>query len=138
MKRVTGLGGVFFKSKDPAASRAWYNKHLGLNTDEYGTTFEWRQTENPNLKGSTVWSPFKEDTTYFAPSDKEFMINFRVENLETLLEVLKEEGVQQVGEMQVYDYGKFAHIIDLEGNKLELWEPVDEEFEEMTKGKTTF
>lgn len=138
MKRVTGIGGIFFKSKNPETSRAWYNKHLGLNTDQHGTSFEWRQSERPDSKGFTVWSPFAEDTTYMQPSDKQFMINFRVENLVELLKVLKEEGVQQIGELQEFEYGKFAHIMDLEGNKLELWESFDDKYEEMTKGQTTY
>jgi predicted enzyme related to lactoylglutathione lyase len=125
-KRVTGIGGIFFKSQDPAAARDWYARHLGLQTDQYGATFDWRYTDEPDKKGQTVWSPFAADTQYFAPSAKDFMINLRVENLEWLLEELKKEGVEQIGEMQVYDYGKFAHIVDLEGNKIELWEAIGE------------
>ena len=126
-KRVTGIGGIFFKSQDPAAVRSWYATHLGLDTSPYGTNFEWRHADKPELKGSTVWSPFAADTKYFDPSAKEFMINFRVENLEWLLGELKKEGVEQVGEMQDSQYGKFAHIVDPEGNKVELWEAKDEE-----------
>jgi predicted enzyme related to lactoylglutathione lyase len=137
MKRVTSLGGIFFKCQDPKKIRDWYRDHLGLKTDDYGSNFEWRHADNPNMKGTTVWSPFKESTTYFEPSKKEFMINFRVENLEQLLKLLKEEGIEQIGEMQVYDYGKFAHIMDPEGNKIELWEAVDEEFDKMVDGNTT-
>jgi predicted enzyme related to lactoylglutathione lyase len=87
--------------------------------------FEWKSTDTPEEKGQTVWNPFKADTKYFDPSTKEFMINYRVENLEELLVELKKEGVQVIGEMQVYDYGKFAHIMDPEGNKIELWEAKD-------------
>ena len=136
-KRVTALGGIFMKSTDPAAMRSWYATHLGFNTDPYGTTFEWRYPDEPNKKGQTVWSPFAKDTTYFAPSAKEFMINLRVENLEWLLGELKKEGIEQIGEMQAYEYGKFAHIMDPDGNKIELWEPVDEVFGEMTEENTT-
>ena len=125
-KRVTAIGGIFFKSTDPAAAREWYAKHLGLTNDQYGTNFEWRHEDNPEKKGSTVWSPFKKDTNYFEPSGKEFMINYRVENLEWLVEELKKEGISLVGELQVGDYGKFAHIMDPDGNKIELWEPVGE------------
>ena len=125
-KRVTGLGGFFFKTKDPNAVKDWYKKHLGLNTDNYGCTFWWKDAEGNDC--STQWSPFKEDTTYFKPSEKEFMMNFRVANLEALLETLKEEGVTIVGEMETYDYGKFGWILDNEGNKIELWEPVDSAF----------
>lgn len=121
-KRVTGIGGIFFKSADPAATREWYAKHLGFSTNQYGTMFEWRDAENPEKTGTTVWNPFKQDTTYFAPSAKEFMLNLRVDDLEWLLGELKKEGIEQVGEMEVSDYGKFAHIIDPEGNKIELWE----------------
>jgi predicted enzyme related to lactoylglutathione lyase len=126
MKRVTGLGGIFFKTQDSTSLKSWYSKHLGLVTDEYGATFSWHK-EN-GQKGYTVWSLFKEDTTYFNPGTKLFMINFRVENLEELLKILKEEGVQVVGEMEVYEYGKFGWILDPEGNKIELWEPIDNEF----------
>ncbi len=128
-KRVTAIGGIFFKSNDPAAIRSWYSTHLGLSADQYGSTFEWRHEDDPEKKGTTVWSAFAKDTKYFEPSAKDFMINFRVENLEWLLGELKKEGVQQLGEMQVYDYGKFAHIIDPEGNKIELWEANDAGFD---------
>lgn len=130
-KRVTAIGGVFFKCEDPKAQREWYANHLGFKADEYGTTFEWRKADKPEEKGQTVWSTFKNDTDYFAPSTKEFMINYRVENLVELLAELKKEGVTQIGELQEYDYGKFAHILDPEGNKIELWEPIDEAFEKM-------
>jgi predicted enzyme related to lactoylglutathione lyase len=125
MKRVTGIGGVFFKSKDPAKMKEWYKTHLGLNTDQYGANFEWRQSEDPTKKGSTIWSPFSETTKYFEPSEKEFMINYRVDNLESLVEQLKIEGVTILDKMETYDYGKFIHILDEEGNKIELWEPID-------------
>jgi predicted enzyme related to lactoylglutathione lyase len=125
-KRVTGLGGVFFKCADPKAQREWYNKHLGIDAGDYGATFEWRKLDAPDEKGTTAWNTFKSETKYFEPSTKEFMINYRVENLEELLVELKKEGVQQIGEMQSYDYGKFAHVMDPEGNKIELWEAVDD------------
>ena len=119
--RVTGLGGVFFKT-----IKEWYGKHLGLPVDDYGCTFWWKDEEGK--KCSTQWSPFKEDTDYFNPSEKEFMVNFRVENLVELLKILKEEGVTVVGEIEEYEYGKFGWILDPEGNKLELWEPLDKAF----------
>ncbi len=125
-KRVTGLGGFFFKSKDPDSIKAWYGKHLGLPVDAYGWTFWWKDKEGKDC--STQWSPFKDDTNYFQPSEKEFMMNFRVENLHELLATLKEEGVTVVGKVEEYDYGKFGWIIDPEGNKIELWEPVDAAF----------
>ena len=93
MKRVTSLGGIFFKCKDPEKVKDWYSKHLGFDVDKYGTTFEWRKSDDKDKKGYTVWSPFKEDTKYFEPSSKEFMINYRVENIEKLVEELKKEGV---------------------------------------------
>ena len=111
--------------------REWYQKHLCLNTDKYGTSFEWRKTESPERKGFTVWSTFSQDTKYFAPSTKKFMINLRVENLELLLGELKKEGITIVGEIQTYDCGKFAHIMDPEGTKIELWEPNDAEYDKM-------
>ncbi len=128
MKRVTGIGGMFFKSEDPDAQKEWYKKHLGIPTDQYGWTFWWRD-EN-GKKCSTQWSPMKEDTKYFSPSKKQFMFNFRVENLVKLLELLKEEGVTIVGEIEEYSYGKFGWILDPEGNKIELWEPIDSAFEQ--------
>jgi predicted enzyme related to lactoylglutathione lyase len=130
-KRVTAIGGIFFKCQDPAAVREWYNKHLGFNTDQYGTSFEWRHADDPEKKGYSVWSTFPKDTKYFEPSGKDFMINLRVEDLDWLLAELKKEGIEQIGETQAYEYGKFAHIIDPEGNKIELWQSNDEEYEKM-------
>ena len=138
MKRVTGIGGIFFKTQDATALKAWYERHLGLNLDpSYGTSFEWRQAQDPERKGFTAWSPFPADTDYFAPSQRDFMVNYRVADLEGLLEVLREEGVEVVDEVQTFDYGKFVHILDLEGNKVELWEPLDDAYGKMVDGKTT-
>jgi len=125
-KRVTGIGGVFFKSEDPKAIKGWYATHLGLNVNDYGCTFWWKDKLGKDV--TTQWSPFKENTSYFDPSKKEFMINFRVHNLKQLITNLKEEGVTVVGEIEEYEYGKFGWIIDPEGNKIELWEPIDEAF----------
>lgn len=136
MKRVTGIGGVFFKTKDPEKLRQWYSTHLGIKTDQYGACFDWRKPDGG--KGFTVWSTFKEDTKYFDPSEKQMMINYRVENLAELLNVLKEEGVTVIGEIEVYDYGKFGWIMDPEGNKIELWEPADPVFEKMGSDTNTF
>ncbi|MFK7808801.1 MAG: VOC family protein [Saprospiraceae bacterium] len=130
MKRVTGLGGIFFKCKDPKQLKSWYQKHLGINADQYGGSFRWRKFDEPNQEASTSWSPFPNNTKHFEPSKKEFMINYRVENLKELLVVLEEEGVEIVGEMQQFDYGNFAHILDSEGNKVELWEPKDAGFKD--------
>lgn len=136
MKRVTSIGGVFFKSKQPEKIREWYQKHLGLQVDNYGTTFEWRQADNPTKMGFTQWSPMKEDTTYFEPSAKEFMVNYRVENLELLVSTLKEEGVVFIDEIESFEYGKFIHLMDPEGTKIELWEPNDEAYNEILTVKT--
>lgn len=136
-KKVTGIGGIFFKTKDPEKMKSWYEQNLGLVTNEYGSVFEFRSTDKPESKGYLVWSPFTEDTNYFDPSEKEFMINYRVENLVELIDQLRKDGVEIVGEIEAYEYGKFAHIIDPEGNKIELWEPVDKVFTDLYEGKTT-
>ncbi|MGB8192752.1 MAG: VOC family protein [Chitinophagaceae bacterium] len=136
MKKVTGIGGIFFKCKDPNKIKAWYKEHLGLDTDEYGTNFEWRQADDSLKKGFTQWSPFSENTKYFEPSGKDFMINYRVENLERLVEELKKEGVTIVDKIEVVEYGKFVHILDVEGNKIELWEPNDIEYNKIVTGRT--
>ena len=125
MKKVTGIGGIFFKCKDPKKMREWYKMNLGLNTNQYGTVFEWRQGADTTKKGFTQWSTFAETTKYFQPSTKDFMINYRVENLEALVGELKKDGVTIVDAIESYDYGKFVHILDAEGNKVQLWEPKD-------------
>jgi predicted enzyme related to lactoylglutathione lyase len=137
-KKVTGIGGIFFKCKDPKTLKEWYNKNLGLNTDQYGTNFEWRLTDNPEKKGFLLWAPFKETTTYFAPSEKAFMINYRVSNMERLLEQLKAAGIHPVDTVEKVSYGKFVHIMDPEGNKIELWEPNDAEYGKVVNGKVTY
>ena len=137
MKKVTGIGGIFFKSKDPEKIKNWYQKNLGLVTDQYGSPFEFRNTNNPDEINYLQWSPFAQNTDYFAPSEKQFMINYRVENLVALVEELKKEGVEICDEIEEYEYGKFIHIMDPEGNKIELWEPVDQVFTDMLKGNTT-
>lgn len=131
MKRVTSIGGIFFKCKDPKKVREWYETHLGLNTNQYGSVFEWYQGADSTKKGFLQWSPFKETTKYFEPSTKEFMINYRVEDLSTLVEELKKEGVIITDTIESVEYGKFVHIMDIEGNKIELWEPNDIEYEKM-------
>ena len=125
MKKVTGIGGIFFKCKDPKKMNEWYKTHLGFETTEYGTTFEWRQDGDTTNKGVTQWCTFAETTKYFEPSTKDFMINYRVENLEALVEQLKNEEVTIVDKIEDSEYGKFVHIIDVEGNKIQLWEPKD-------------
>ncbi|MBL0154200.1 MAG: VOC family protein [Chitinophagaceae bacterium] len=130
-KKVTGIGGIFFKCKDPKKVREWYQTHLGLITNTYGAVFEWRQGADTTQKGFTQWSPFKETTKYFEPSTKDFMINYRVENLEALLAQLRKDSVTIVDTVETADYGKFIHIMDIEGNKIELWEPNDIEYEKL-------
>ena len=131
LKRVTGLGGIFFKCKDPGKMREWYKTHLGLKTNPYGSVFEWHQATDSTKKGFTQWSPFKETTKYFEPSTKDFMINYRVDNLTALVEQLRKEQVTIADSIATYDYGKFVHIMDMEGNKIELWEPNDVVYEQM-------
>jgi predicted enzyme related to lactoylglutathione lyase len=127
MKKVTGIGGVFFKCKDPQKVNDWYKNHLGIETSQWGTSFDWRDAEDPNKKGSTAWSTFPDTSKYFDPSGKDFMINYRVENIEALVEQLKTEGVTVLDAVEDSDFGKFVHIMDVEGNKVQLWEPKDEE-----------
>ena len=126
--RVTGIGGMFFKCENPTETKAWYKKHLGFNTDDYGCTFWWKDAQGNDC--STQWSPFANDTDYYKPSKKSFMFNYRVADLKALLEVLKQEGVTIVGEIEEFDYGKFAWIMDNNGNKIELWEPIDAAFKQ--------
>jgi uncharacterized protein YndB with AHSA1/START domain/predicted enzyme related to lactoylglutathione lyase len=126
-KSVQGIGGIFFKSKNPKELKQWYHDHLGMTIDGYGTSFEWRLSDDPSKKGLTQWSPFKETTDYFLPSTKDFMINYRVNDLEGLLEELKKAQVTICDSLEVYDYGKFIHILDPEGNKIELWEALETE-----------
>ncbi len=136
-KKVTGVGGIFFKCKDTEKMKDWYNQNLGLVNNEYGSLFETRQSDNPDEKAYLQWSPFPENTDYFKPSEKEFMINYRVENMEELVEELKQNGVTILDSIERYEYGKFVHILDPENNKIELWEPMDSVFTKLYDGKTT-
>ena len=136
MKRVSGIGGVFFKCKNPEKMRNWYQLHLGIDTDQYGSCFEWKQADDPEKKGFTQWSPMKENTNYFEPSKSEFMINYQVEDLVKLVEILKQEGIIFIDEIEKFEYGKFNHLLDIEGNKIELWEPNDIEFDKIVVGRT--
>ncbi|MBA3648319.1 MAG: VOC family protein [Chitinophagales bacterium] len=123
--KVTGIGGIFFFSDNPKETREWYAKNLGLDVNDWGSTFESRNLSRPDEINSLQWSPFKKGSEYFAPSTKEFMINYRVQNIEALVEKLKENGVTIVDKIEGSEYGKFVHIMDIEGNKIELWEPAD-------------
>ncbi len=125
LAKVTGIGGVFFKCPSPEKTKAWYKKHLGFDVDSYGSTFWW-QDQN-GQKASTQWSPFKQESNYFAPSTKDFMFNYRVKDLDQLLKDLKAEGVTLIDKPESFSYGKFAWILDVDGNKIELWEPIDSE-----------
>ncbi len=136
MKKVTGIGGIFFKCKDPEKMKKWYKTNLGLQTDDYGTSFEWRHSDFPDRKGYTAWSTFPETTNYIEPSKKDFMINYRLENIEALVEELKKGGVNVIDEIETFEYGKFVHILDIEGNKIELWEPNDIEYDKIVDGRT--
>jgi predicted enzyme related to lactoylglutathione lyase len=121
--KVTGIGGVFFFSDDPAQLKEWYSRNLGFDTNDWGCTFESRSVSDPQEIQQLQWSPFKRGSDYFSPSRKEFMINYRVQNIEGLVEKLKAGGVTVLDDIAAYDYGKFVHILDGEGNKIELWEP---------------
>ena len=122
--KVTGIGGIFFFSDNPKETRDWYAKNLGFDTNDWGSTFESRNTAKPEEIESLQWSPFKRGDEYFSASKKDFMINYRVQNIEGLVKKLRENGVTIVDEILTYDYGKFLHIMDSDGNKIELWEPV--------------
>lgn len=134
--RVTGIGGIFFKTENPEQTRQWYYKNLGLAPNDYGSMFEFRESDSQNI-AYLQWSPFNSSTKYFEPSEKDFMINYRVVNIENLVEQLRANGVTVLDTIATYDYGKFVHIMDLDGNKIELWEPVDVTFENLYEGKTT-
>ncbi|HZQ69774.1 MAG TPA: VOC family protein [Terriglobales bacterium] len=125
MKRVTGIGGIFFKSDKPDDLYAWYQKHLGIKMlpDGSSSAFEWRDKDNPDQIGMTVWSIFPRSSQYFDPSRSPFMINYRVDNLDGLLQELRKDGVQIDPHREDYDYGRFAWIMDPDGNRIELWEP---------------
>ena len=122
MKRVTGIGGIFFKSADPRALGAWYRDHLGLDVNEWGgAVFQWGGVDS--LPGATIWSPFAKDTNYMEPSLSSFMINFRVADLDGLLEILRAEGCNVLDQTDGSAQGKFGWVIDPDGNKVELWQP---------------
>lgn len=124
MKRVTGIGGVFFKARDPKALGQWYAKHLGIAVEDWGgAAFRWAGEHNPQGVGTTIWSPFAADTTYFAPGTASFMINYRVEDLHAVLALLRSEGCQVDDKVEESEFGKFGWVIDPEGNKIELWQP---------------
>lgn len=134
--KVTGIGGIFFFSDNPKETKEWYSKNLGLETNEWGSTFESRNADRPDEINYLQWSPFKTGNKYFAPSKREFMINYRVQNLEGLLKKLQANGVNILDSVETVEYGKFVHIMDSDGNKIELWEPIDSVLTKIG-GKTT-
>jgi predicted enzyme related to lactoylglutathione lyase len=124
MKRVTGIGGIFFKARDPKKLREWYAKHLGMDVQDWGgVVFRWASPENPTGTGTTIWNPFEDKTSYFAPSEAGFMINYRVEDLHALLTLLRKEGCDVDAKAEESEYGKFGWVMDPEGNRIELWQP---------------
>jgi predicted enzyme related to lactoylglutathione lyase len=124
--KVTGIGGIFFYSDHMKETKEWYTKNLGIEINDWGSSsFDSRDLNKPDQINTLQWSPFKKGDEYFAPSKKEFMINYRVQNLEGLLTKLKANGVTILDSIVTYDYGKFLHIMDAEGNKIELWEPIE-------------
>lgn len=136
MAKVTGIGGIFFKTKDVQKTKNWYEQNLGLEMDQWGTNFEWRSAKNAALKGFTQWSPSPPESDFFGTSGQQFMINYRVDDLEGLLKELDAQGVKILGETEMYEYGKFAHIEDPDGHKVQLWEPNDEEYDKIVEGRT--
>jgi len=128
MRRVTGIGGIFFKAKDPVVLRAWYKEHLGIDVQEWGgAAFTWTDAAGKPFKGTTAWSISPADTKYFAPSTSPFMVNYRVEDLAALLQALRSEGCQVLDKTDESEFGKFGWVMDPEGNKVELWQPPDGE-----------
>lgn len=127
-KKATGIGGVFFRTNDVDQMKSWYEEHLGIPQGPYGASFTWLPRSKPDQVAFTNWSFFKPDSDYY-PREQKVMINFRVENLEQMLAEMKEAGVIMAGEMETFEYGKFAWILDPEGNKIELWEPIDAAFD---------
>ena len=129
--KVTGIGGIFFFTENPQKTREWYAENLGLEVNEWGSSFEFRNANRPQEINYLQWSPFKNGSEYFDPSKKEFMINYRVQNIEGLVSKLESNGVTIVDKIETFEYGTFVHIMDEDGNKLELWEPIDSVFTEM-------
>ncbi|QBK05809.1 VOC family protein [Hylemonella gracilis] len=124
MKRVTGVGGIFFAARDPKALRAWYKKHLDIDVQDWGgAAFTWTDPDGNPSKGTTTWAISAEDEHPFAPSRSTFMVNYRVEDLAALLQLLREEGCNVIGKTDDSEYGKFGWVMDPEGNKVELWQP---------------
>jgi predicted enzyme related to lactoylglutathione lyase len=120
---ITGIGGVFYRSKNPNETRNWFETHFGLKSESWGCVFPWREFDNAELEGNTTWCPFKSETEYFGNSDQQFMINYRVRDLDLLLENLEQAGVKTVKPKEESEFGKFAWVEDIDGYRIELWEP---------------
>lgn len=129
--KIIGIGGIFFKSEAPKKLKKWYAQYLGLVLNNYGATFEMRHLKEPNKTKYIHWSVFPNDTDYFEPSDKPFMVNYRVQEIEKMVEKLKKVGVEVIDKITSFPYGKFVHILDPDGNAIELWEPKEDFFDTM-------
>ena len=124
MKRVTGVGGIFMKSANPKAMRDWYQRHLGIDVQDWGgAAFTWKGPQNPDGVGTTVWNIFDASSNYFDPSRSPFMVNYRVADLVALIAALRAEGCNVGEKVDESEYGKFGWVFDPDGNKIELWEP---------------
>ncbi len=129
--KVIGIGGIFFKAKKPSSLKKWYKDHLSFNLNPYGSSFEFRNANDPNKVQYFLWSVFKNNTDYFSPSKKDFMINYRGEDIDKTVMYLRYIGTKIVDEVTTYPYGKFIHILDPEGNAIELWEANDDFFSDL-------
>jgi predicted enzyme related to lactoylglutathione lyase len=124
VKRVTGIGGIFFSAKNAPALHAWYKRHLGIDVQEWGgAAFRWTDDQGHPVGGTTIWSVGSDQSDHFAPSKAPFMVNYRVEDVRALAKALKEEGCNVLDKIDESEYGIFAWVIDPEGNKVELWQP---------------
>jgi predicted enzyme related to lactoylglutathione lyase len=122
--KILGVGGIFFRCKNEAETKNWYTEHFSLKTDQYGASFAFRKVSDQSL-AILQWSPFPQSTAYFGDSGQEFMVNYRVENMDDLVQDLKAKGMKFTDEIVTYEYGKFVHMIDCDGRMVELWEPID-------------
>ncbi|HOY13329.1 MAG TPA: VOC family protein [Saprospiraceae bacterium] len=132
--KIIGIGGIFFKTSDTENTKKWYNEHLGVKVDDWGAPFVQKKVSNPDEFSFLQWSPMPSHTQYFFNDDQQFMINYRVENIEALINQLIGAGCEILDELQSFDYGKFIHIRDIDGRAIELWEPIDAVFVEMYNG----
>ena len=124
MQRVTGIGGIFIKARDPERMKDWYRRHLGIDIQSWGgTSFRWQTPERPEPDGMTVWSIFPPDTRYFDPSPAPFMVNYRVDDLHAVLAALRDEGCTVDAKVEESEFGKFGWVMDPEDNRIELWQP---------------